>query len=82
MLGVISDKGLINLAMAGPQDIFKQHLIRNEEETSFSKDILHILVQYQLCSFSHELFNPTDLCPPALTLGVLSSHLTNVQLTL
>ena len=38
----------------------------------FRKDILQILVQYQLCSFSHELINPTDPFPPALTLGVLS----------
>ena len=30
-------KGLINLAMAGPQEIFKQHLIKNEEQPSFSK---------------------------------------------
>ena len=28
-------------------------------------------MKYQLCSFSHELFNPTDPSPPALTLGVL-----------
>jgi len=30
-------KGLINLAMAGHQEIFKQHLMKNEEHTSFSK---------------------------------------------
>ena len=32
-------------------------------------------MKYQLCSFSHELFNPTDLCPPVLTLGVLCSRI-------
>ena len=30
-------KGLINLAMADPQEIFKQHLIKKEEQPSFSK---------------------------------------------
>ena len=30
-------KGLINLAMAGPQEIFEKHLITNEEQPSFSK---------------------------------------------
>merc|ERR1712173_496391 len=33
----VSSKGLINLAMAGPWEIFKQHLIKNEEQPSFSK---------------------------------------------
>ena len=32
-----SIKGLINLAMAGHQEIFKQHLIKNEEQPSFLK---------------------------------------------
>ena len=27
-------KGLINLAVAGPRMFFKQHLIKNEEQTS------------------------------------------------
>ena len=56
------EKGLINLAVAGLQDNSKQHLIKNEEQPSFSK---------QLCTFLHELFNPTDPSSPALTLGVL-----------
>ena len=30
-------KGLINLAMVGPQEIFKQHLIKKEEQPFFSK---------------------------------------------
>ena len=30
-------KELINLAMAGPQEIFKKHLIKNEEQPFFSK---------------------------------------------
>ena len=30
-------KGLIKLAVAGPQEFFKQHLIKNEEQSSFSK---------------------------------------------
>ena len=30
-------KGLINLAVAGTQEIFKQHLIKKEEQPSFSK---------------------------------------------
>ena len=30
-------KGLIKVAMAGPQEIFKQHLIKNEEQPSFLK---------------------------------------------
>ena len=28
-------KGLINLAVAGPQEFFKQHLINNEEQQTF-----------------------------------------------
>ena len=31
------DKVLINLAVSGPQEFFKQHLIKNEEQPSFSK---------------------------------------------
>ena len=31
------NKGLINVVVAGPQDILKQHLIINEEQPSFSK---------------------------------------------
>ena len=34
---------------------------------SFGKDILHILMKYQLCSFLHELVYPTDPSPSALT---------------
>ena len=39
------------------------------------KYILCILVKSQLSSFSHELFNPTNPSPPALTLGVLCSSM-------
>ena len=31
------DKGLIKLAVAGSQEIFKQHLIEKEEQPLFSK---------------------------------------------
>ena len=31
------DKELINLALADPHEIFKQHLIKNEEQSSFWK---------------------------------------------
>jgi len=30
------NKGLINLAVASPQEFFKQHLIKNEEQPFFS----------------------------------------------
>ena len=30
-------KGLIKLAVTGPQEFFKQHLIKNEEQPSFLK---------------------------------------------
>ena len=33
----INLKGLINLAVAYPWDFLKQHLIKNEEQPSFSK---------------------------------------------
>ena len=64
-------KGLINLAMADTQEIFKQHLIKDEVQTNFWKDILHISVNYKLCSFLHELSNPSDRRQPVLILGVL-----------
>ena len=32
-----NDKGLINLAVAGPQEFLKQNFIKNEEEPFFSK---------------------------------------------
>ena len=57
--------GNICYVAKGPQEIFKQHLF------AILFEILHILVKYQLCSFLPELFNPTDPCPPELTLGVL-----------
>ena len=33
----ITNKGLINLEMEGPQEISKQHLMKNKEQPSFSK---------------------------------------------
>ena len=64
-------KRLINLAMADTQEIFKQHLIKDEVQINFWKDILHISVNYKLCSFLHELSNPPDWGQPVLILGVL-----------
>jgi hypothetical protein len=51
---ILTLKGLINLALAYPEEFFKQHLIKTEEQPSFWK-----LKYYQLRSFSHELFYPT-----------------------
>ena len=33
----LNPKGPINLVVADPQEFFKQHLIKNEEQPSFSK---------------------------------------------
>ena len=46
--------------MADTQEIFKQHLIKDEVQTNFRKDILHISVNYKSCSFLHGLVNPTE----------------------
>ena len=44
-----------------------------DQKNHMGKNIcVHILVKYQVCSFSHELFIPFYLHPPALKESVLS----------
>ena len=46
--------------MVDTQEIFKQHLIKDEVQTNFRKDILHISVNDKSFSFLHGLVNPTE----------------------
>ena len=48
-----NSKGIMNLVLANPQEFFKQHLIKNEDQKpSFSKRNSAHLVNYELCSFA------------------------------
>ena len=64
-------KGFIRLALGPPQYFFKQHLILIQKGRAIfiimGKDVLCILLKYQPCSFSHELFPATPVSQSDLT---------------
>ena len=54
---VIVHKGCINLVLADPQEFFKQHLIKKEEQTSYSKNVLALFGGLALCPWSSKELN-------------------------
>ena len=69
---IFEKKGFIYLVL-GDRSLSK---IKKEEQTPCGKRYSENFGEYQLCSFSHELFNPTDLSPPALTSGIICAEAT------